>query len=55
MTGDAFQEQPQFFHAEGLGDVVVGAILHRLHGGLHGAVSSHDDDQRLGAVLSDVM
>ena len=35
MLGRPLQQQPQFFHAERFGDIVVGAVFHRLHGRLH--------------------
>ena len=39
------QEQPQFFERrKRLGDVVVGAQLHGLHGGFDRAVSGHERD-----------
>ena len=43
----AVQDQAQLFQVEGLGDVVVGALLHRLHRRLHAGVAGHDDDDRL--------
>ena len=46
-------EQEQFVHVEGLGEVIVGAPLHRLDGGLHGAVGRHDDHLGVGPRLSD--
>jgi hypothetical protein len=55
MAGDALEQHAQFFHAEGLGDVIVGSIFHRLHGGLHGPISGDGDDERIGAVLLDGM
>src|SRR6476660_8432765 len=39
VVGHTLQQQPQFLHAEGLGHVVIGAILHGLDRGLDGAVS----------------
>ena len=33
----------QFLQAEGLGEIVVGADFHRLHGGLYRGVSGHHD------------
>ena len=47
MSADPFEQQTQFFHAERLGDVVVGAILHGLHRRLHRSVASHRDDHRI--------
>ena len=49
------QQHAQFFHAEGLGDVIVGSIFHGLHGGLYGAISGDGDDDCVGAVLLDGM
>src|SRR5579883_889609 len=48
LFGHATQEQAQFLQRrEGFGDVVIGAELHGLHGGLDRAVAGHDRD--LGA------
>jgi len=41
------QDQPQLFEIEGLGDVVVGALLHRLHRRLDAGIAGHHDHHRL--------
>jgi len=53
MIRHPLQQQTQFFHAERLGDVIVGAILHRLHRRLHRPMAGHYDHQRVGAMLLD--
>ncbi len=53
MAGDAFQEQPQFFQTERFGDVIIGAIFHRLHRRLDRAVAGHYDDDCFRVVLAD--
>ena len=53
FVGHAAQEKAQFFERrEGLGDVVVGAELHGLHGGFDGAVSGHQRDFDAGQEAS---
>ena len=47
MAGDAIKQKFQLIEAERLGDIVVRAILHRLHGGLHSAIARHDHDHRV--------
>ena len=54
VAGDPFKKQLQFFYAEGLGHVVVGASFHRLHRRVHGAVAGHHDDHRIGTPLPDL-
>ena len=50
----AAQEQAQLFQRrEWLGDVVVGAQLHGLHGGFNGAVPSHERNLGAGQKLFD--
>ena len=53
MSPHPLQQQTQFFHAEGFGDIVVRAIFHRLHRRLHRAVTRHHDHQRFRALLLD--
>ena len=45
----------QFFHAEGFGHVVIGAVLHGLDRGLDGAVSGDHHDDRIGLALADLV
>ena len=44
----------QVIGVEGLHDVVVGAVLERLHRGLHGSVAGHDDDDDVRIDLADL-
>jgi hypothetical protein len=44
MRNHALQQQPEFFQVKRLGDVIVGAVLHRLHRRLHGGVAGDHDD-----------
>ena len=44
MPDHPLQQQTQLFQVERLGDVIVGAVLHRLHRRLHGGVAGDDDD-----------
>ena len=45
LVGHAAQEKAQFVErSEGLGNVIVGAQLHRLHRGFDRAVAGHDGD-----------
>ena len=53
VAGHALQQQLQFVETEGLGHVVIGAILHGLHGRLHGAIAGHHDDDGLGPPVLD--
>ena len=48
----ALGEEQRLVEIEGLGQVVVGALLHRLDRRLHRAVRGHDDDLRVGAKLA---
>ena len=49
-VGDNFFE---FWDVERLKEIIVGAKLHGLDGGLRGAVGGHEDDQQLGVDLAD--
>ena len=53
VAGHAFQQHLQLVEAEGFGDIVVGAILHGLHRGLHCAVAGHNDDDSLRTAFLD--
>src|SRR5579863_400781 len=46
MVGNALQQDSEFVGAEWLGDVLVSAVLHRLHCRLHRAVAGDDDHER---------
>jgi hypothetical protein len=54
VIGDALEQELEFIDAEGFGHVLVGAILHGLHGRLHRAIAGHDDDEGFGALGLDV-
>src|SRR6266446_4122848 len=49
----ALGEEERLVEVEGLGEVVVGALLHGLDGRLHGAVGGHDHHLRIGALPAD--
>ena len=49
----ALGEQERLVEVEGLGEVVVGALLHGLDGRLHGAVGGHDHHLGIGALPAD--
>ena len=55
MVGYALQQQLQFIHAEGLGDVVISTVFHSVHGGLNGAVAGHNHHDSIGALLLDLV
>ena len=55
VPGHTFQQQPEFFHAERLRDVIVGPVLHRLHRRLNRTEAGDHDHQRFGPILSDAM
>ncbi len=42
--GHALEELAQALDAKWFLDVIVGALAHGVHGGLHGTVSGHDGD-----------
>ena len=46
-------EQTQFCHVNGFGDVVPGTPTYRFYSGLDGAIGGHDDQDRLQAPLSE--
>ena len=46
----ALDEQADDFEVEGLGQVVVGAALHRLDRVRHGRLRGHDDDRRATSI-----
>ncbi len=54
MPDHALQQQPKLFQVERLGDIVVGAVLHRLHRRLHGGVAGDDDDHGLRTAALDL-
>ncbi len=51
----AAEEVLELGDVEGLEDVIVGAELHRLDGGLRGAVGGHHDDDLPGGHLADLL
>ena len=55
MPSHPLQQQAQFFHAEGFGDIVIRPIFHGLHRRLHRAISGHDDHQRVRTMFLDRM
>ena len=55
VIGDAVQQQSQLVNAEGLGEIVVGAIFHYLHRRLHRAITGNDHYDSLRAVVFDLM
>ena len=54
MSKHSIQDQAELFQVEGLGHVVVGALLHRLHRRLHAGISSHNDDDRFRTAALDL-
>ena len=52
MVGDSLQQQTQFIFGERLGDVVIGAFLHRLDCRLYGCETGHDDNHQIRTPLS---
>jgi hypothetical protein len=46
------RQEQGLVEVERLGEIVVGAPLHRLNGGLDGAVSGHDHDLGIGSLLA---
>jgi hypothetical protein len=53
MSRHALQKQPEFFQAEGFGDVVIRPIPHRLDRRLYGSIAGDHDYERLGAMFPD--
>jgi hypothetical protein len=43
MRGDAVEQQPELFHGERFGHVVISAAFHRLYRRLNGSVACHHD------------
>jgi hypothetical protein len=50
--GRTLDQEPHLVVVERLGQVVVGAALHGLHGGAHAAVGGHDDHRGVGRGLA---
>ena len=40
------EDQPELLQAKRLTDVIIGMVLHRLHGAANLTVAGHDDDWR---------
>jgi hypothetical protein len=50
----SFQQELQFFQGEGLGHVLVGAVLHRLHCGIDRGIRTDDNDFDIWASMLDL-
>ena len=55
MVNQPIEQDFQFVEAEGFRNVVIGSVLHRMHGGLHGAISGDHHDQRIGPARLDLV
>ena len=55
MSRNPLQQQFQFVEAEGLGEVIIGAVLHGLHRRLDRAVPGHHHYDRIGTAGLDLM
>src|SRR5579863_3417394 len=53
VAAHALQQQLEFVQAEGLGHIVVGAMLHGLHRRLDGSVPGYNDHNRLRPAILD--
>ena len=54
VVGDALEQKLEFVDTEGFGHVLVGAIFHGLHSGLHCAIAGNHDDESFGTLGLDM-